>query len=155
MISRRGAVCALRCARRARVASGLAKPDTPGMVVFDRDLKRTQRDRAAVFGEASSFEYLHTEVATRVIDRLDDISRDFEGALDLGCGPGHILGALSDAGRRAGGADTPLGGGVRHLTQCDSSSGMLARARARASDLGLAGLEGGGDGHVTATHGVD
>ena len=71
------------------------------MVVFDRDLKRTQRDRAAAFGEASSFEYLHTEVATRVIDRLDDISRTFEGALDLGCGSGHMLAALADAGRRA------------------------------------------------------
>ena len=149
-------MCTLRCIHRARAASGVAKPDTSGMVVFDRDLKRTQRDRAAAFGEASSFEYLHTEVATRVIDRLDDISRNFEGALDLGCGSGHMLAALADAGRRASGGSAPLGGGVRRLTQCDSSSGMLARARARASDLGLAVGEGGdGDAAVVDSMLVD
>ena len=96
------------------------------MTVFDRDLKRAQRDRAATFAGAERFDYLRAEVAARVVDRLDDIGRDFESALDLGCGPGDVLGAL--AGNSGGKPGAAFRGGVRRLTLCDSSRAMLGRA---------------------------
>ncbi|GJD12033.1 NADH dehydrogenase [ubiquinone] 1 alpha subcomplex assembly factor 5 [Galdieria sulphuraria] len=63
--------------------------------VFDRKLKRLQRERAARnFDEGCYF--LHKEVANRLCERLNDIPRALETALDVGCGYGHVRQALSD-----------------------------------------------------------
>jgi NADH dehydrogenase [ubiquinone] 1 alpha subcomplex assembly factor 5 len=59
--------------------------------VFDRDLKRDQRNRAASFPEQSrQVDYLRDEVAHRIIDRLYDVKRKLNVILDLGAGAGHI-----------------------------------------------------------------
>ncbi|XP_022088598.1 arginine-hydroxylase NDUFAF5, mitochondrial-like isoform X3 [Acanthaster planci] len=60
------------------------------MNVFDRRAKRVQKDRAALAKDAHVYDYLKDEVAFRVADRLKDITRRFDVALDLGCGRGHI-----------------------------------------------------------------
>ncbi|XP_022088597.1 arginine-hydroxylase NDUFAF5, mitochondrial-like isoform X2 [Acanthaster planci] len=60
------------------------------MNVFDRRAKRMQKDRAALAKDAHVYDYLKDEVAFRVADRLKDITRRFDVALDLGCGRGHI-----------------------------------------------------------------
>lgn len=55
--------------------------------LFDRQAWRAHRDRAARLGTA---EFLHQEVATRLIDRLDLIGRAFPVALDLGARGGFL-----------------------------------------------------------------
>lgn len=84
-------------------ASSPASPFT----VFDRNLKRAQRDRAASDKERSRLtDYVKDEVAGGMVDRLlvsphrlgrapltlrvQDIKRRFPSVLDIGCGPGFI-----------------------------------------------------------------
>ncbi len=84
--------------------------------VFDRRLLRRRRDRAAA--GFADHDFLFREVAARLAGRLDDITRSFPLALDLGCHDGTLGRAL--AGR----------GGIETLVQADLSPAMAARARA-------------------------
>jgi SAM-dependent methyltransferase len=61
-------------------------------LLFDRRAWRMHRDRAARSG---CVEFLHREVAERLIERLDDLSARFPAALDLGAHHGVISLALS------------------------------------------------------------
>lgn len=115
------------------------------MLAFDRNLKRLQRDGAALAqrkwresvaaaaagadhqqADSVSYDYFREEIASRLVDRLDDIRRDggFPLALDIGSGPGYIHRAIcaDDAFDGPGGI-----GGVRKLVQLDSSNEMLNR----------------------------
>ena len=84
------------------------------MTVFDRNVVRQRRDRhAAGFGD---FDFLLNEAADRLLDRLEDVTRPFPLALDLGCHTGQIASALQ--GR----------GGIQTLVQCDLSHNMTALA---------------------------
>lgn len=85
------------------------------MKVFDRNLKRLQRDNAAV--SRHRHEYMRDEVADRLVDRLDDIRRKFPVAADIGCNTGNIARAL---GRR---------GGIEKLIHIDASAKMLQKAK--------------------------
>lgn len=80
------------------------------MLVFDRAAVRRHRDRAAPGLSASDF--LFRESGARLLDRLDDVTRDFPRALDLGCHTGLV-------------SHWKIGG----LVQCDLSTAM-ARAAA-------------------------
>ncbi len=84
------------------------------MEVFDRAALRVHRERAGPGFAAHDF--LVAEVAERLADRLADITRRFERALDLGCHAGQLGAALA---RR---------GGVRTLVQADLSEAMVRRA---------------------------
>ena len=87
------------------------------MRIFDRALVRKHRDRAAPLFAAHDF--LLREVAERLADRLDDVTRRFPMALDLGCHTGEIAATLG--GR----------GGIETLVQCDLSPEMATRAAKR------------------------
>jgi NADH dehydrogenase [ubiquinone] 1 alpha subcomplex assembly factor 5 len=87
------------------------------MNLFDRRLLRRRRDRAAPGIAAHNF--LFREAAERLADRLDDVSRRFPAALDLGCHAGELAGVL---GKR---------GGIERLIQSDLSLAMAGRAAAR------------------------
>ena len=89
---------------------------TDAMNVFDRRLVRRHRDRAAA--NLSAHDFLFREVAERLADRLDDVTRKFPLALDLGCHGGEIAAVLR--GR----------GGIETLIQCDLSQAMARRAAA-------------------------
>ena len=109
---------------------------------FDRSLKILQRNNAARAtlryrneGEASDFkttktrdyyDYFRDEIATRLIDRLDDIKHEggFGLALDVGSGAGHVYKAIcaDDALDGSGGI-----GGVRKLVQVDAADELLNR----------------------------
>jgi SAM-dependent methyltransferase len=86
-----------------------------GARIFDRRLLARRRDRAAA--GIGSHDFLFAETAERLLDRLDDVTRRFPTALDLGCRDGLIARHLQ--GR----------GGIEALIQGDLSGAMLAQAR--------------------------
>ena len=79
--------------------------------IFDRDLLRRRRDRAA--SAFAAHDFLIREVGERLSDRLLDIARPFPLALDLGARSGGF-------GPVAGGP-----GGVEHVVSCDLSEHMI------------------------------
>ena len=93
------------------------------MNVFDRAAVRRHRDRAAAGLDGHDF--LIGEIGERLADRLDDVTRRFPRALDLGCHGGQV-------GRLLHGR-----GGIETLVQCDLSPQMARRA----GGLGLAASE--------------
>jgi NADH dehydrogenase [ubiquinone] 1 alpha subcomplex assembly factor 5 len=97
----------------------MSMPDP--MLVFDRSVVRCRRERAARAWDGAAF--LKREIATRLVDRLDDIKRRFPLALDIGCHGGEVGAALAlpDGTRR---------GGVETLVQMDLAAGFARRASA-------------------------
>ena len=75
--------------------------------IFDRRLLRQRRDRVAV--DLRAHDFLLTEMAERLCDRLSDVARSFPLALDLGARDGILARALK--GR----------GGIETLIQSDGS----------------------------------
>lgn len=66
-----------------------------GLNVFNREMKRTQRNWAASLKDRHQYEYLRDEVGRRVADRVYDVARSFPLALDVGCGRSFIAEHLS------------------------------------------------------------
>ena len=85
------------------------------VAVFDRALVRRHRERAAP--SVAAHDFLFREAAERLADRLDDTSRRFPLALDLGS--------------RAGAFDAVRGGrgGIETLVQCDLAFAAAERLR--------------------------
>ncbi|XP_004687217.2 PREDICTED: NADH dehydrogenase [ubiquinone] 1 alpha subcomplex assembly factor 5 [Condylura cristata] len=76
-----------------KFASSVSAPgnaSTRALNIFDRNLKRKQKNWAARQPETMKFDYLKEEVGSRIADRIYDIARDFPFALDVGCGRGYI-----------------------------------------------------------------
>jgi len=69
------------------------KTDDPGAPIFDRRAWRAHRERAARCGRV---DFLHAEIAARLLDRLDVVNREFAVALDLGAGDGGLSRALAE-----------------------------------------------------------
>jgi NADH dehydrogenase [ubiquinone] 1 alpha subcomplex assembly factor 5 len=86
------------------------------MTVFDRELVRARRDRAA--SGFSGFDFLFREVADRLADRLVDITRAFPLALDLGCHTGILGSVLQGRGQ------------IKNLVHCDFSERMVRQSGA-------------------------
>ena len=59
-------------------------------MVFDRELKRRQRDQAVQMSHFEHCQYLKEELAYRAADRIYDCTDFFEVAVDLGAGCGWI-----------------------------------------------------------------
>lgn len=87
---------------------------TGSRYVFDYASKIRQRNHAAQQKNLDDFDYIREEVAYRLSDRVCDISRKFDVALDIGCGRGYLSQFLT--------TDS-----VGILYQCDSSAGILKR----------------------------
>jgi SAM-dependent methyltransferase len=94
-------------------------------IIFDRRQVRRQRDRAAAALDRHDF--LFRESADRLIDRLEDVTRGFPLALDLGCHDGALATRLK--GRF----------GVERLVAADLSPAMACLAGA--ADLRVAADE--------------
>jgi SAM-dependent methyltransferase len=87
---------------------------TSPIKVFEPRLARVHRTRAA--GRLNEHDFLFRAVAERLADRLSDVKRTFQLALDLGCHGGEfgeIVGAR---------------GGIETLIQCDPAPAMARRA---------------------------
>jgi NADH dehydrogenase [ubiquinone] 1 alpha subcomplex assembly factor 5 len=85
--------------------------DSP--LIFDRTQRLRQRQRAAP--DFAAHDFLFREAADRLADRLDDMTRTFPLALELGSHTGQLREMLG--GR----------GGIRSLVQADSCAAMAAR----------------------------
>ncbi len=91
--------------------------DQPAPALFDRRAWRAHRERAARQGRVSgAVDFLHAEVAERLIDRLDVVNREFVVALDLGARGGELARAL--AARR----------GTLRVVAAEPAAGFLAGA---------------------------
>jgi NADH dehydrogenase [ubiquinone] 1 alpha subcomplex assembly factor 5 len=66
---------------------------TDPLLVFDRSTLRRRRERAARHWGDQAF--LKREIAGRVVERLDDVRRRFDLALDVGCHGDEIAKALA------------------------------------------------------------
>ena len=86
----------------------------PQARIFDRRLLRERRGRAA--SELHAHDFLLTEIAERLADRLSDIARRFPVSLDLGARDGILARTLQ--GR----------GGIETLIQSDSAMVNARRA---------------------------
>ena len=96
------------------------------MHVFDRSHVRMHRARAAAAPDGERYDWLSDHLAADLVERLEDVRKDFPLAVDLGCGGGHILKELRDTYEPEDGRCV---GGIEELVLCDISPGMLKRAR--------------------------
>ncbi len=96
------------------------------MEIFDRRLLRRRRDRAAA--RFADYDFLFQEVAERLAERLEEVTRRFPRALDLGGHGGLMAAAL---GAR---------GGIEILVHADLSPAM-ARVAAKRGLISLAADE--------------
>lgn len=88
---------------------------TDPLLVFDRVALRRRRERAARrWGDQA---FLKREIATRLVERLDDVRRDFALALDLGCHGDEVAMALE--GRAT----------MQSLVRADLGLGFAQKAR--------------------------
>ncbi|KAJ1357777.1 hypothetical protein KIN20_015997 [Parelaphostrongylus tenuis] len=121
------ALQAIRCfpcfassqAARRFIATELASTSTKAPTrnrVFDRQLKRRQRDWAVRQPDFEDAQYLKDEVGWRVADKVFDLTKFNPLALDIGCGVGHI-------------APHMIKENVGKLIQCDMSEEMVKRSR--------------------------
>eukprot|EP00941_MAST-03F_sp_MAST-3F-sp1_P000777 g777.t1 len=106
-------------------------PGTPSMTVFDRNHKLLQRERAANSSSADSFDYLKDYVALNLVERLDDLTREWPVAVDLGCNAGHCLKYVKDHGN------------IGHIINLDMSRAMLRRAQKAGHDDAVERVENG------------
>src|SRR6266852_4421391 len=67
-------------------------PAHPAAPLFDRRAWRAHRERAA---RAGAVDFLHAEIADRLLDRLDVVDREFAVALDLGSRDGGLARAVA------------------------------------------------------------
>lgn len=66
------------------------QPQQPILNIFDRKAKKLQRERAALLENVQTYDYLKDEVGYRLSDRIFDIKKKFNKALNLGCGRGYV-----------------------------------------------------------------
>src|SRR5690349_5810740 len=76
-----------------RVKIGSAMGLDP-LLVFDRTVLRRRRERAARDWQSRAF--LKREIASRLVERLDDVRRTFSSVLDLGSHGDEVATALND-----------------------------------------------------------
>ncbi len=75
----------------------MAPSDPSATALFDRRAWRAHRDRAARQGlVGGAVDFLHAEIADRLIDRLDVVNREFAVALDLGARDGGLARILAE-----------------------------------------------------------
>ena len=118
-------------------AYAVQAPGAPTLEIFNQHIKYLQRERAANHIEQSrKTDYLKDEVASRLVDRLLDIDRQFPKVLDLGANTCNIARAISkpplptpeipdDVPQKT--AKLPLEARVGHLTCAETSPTVLHR----------------------------
>lgn len=104
--------------------------------VFDRKLKRRQRDWSLSLDDSPYYDYLRKESAARLVDRIEDIYKSFPMALELGCHRGQVFDLLNE---KQGLNGTGGIGGIETLIECDVSPFAVQNSINRASERALDG----------------
>uniref|UniRef100_A0A665TG03 NADH:ubiquinone oxidoreductase complex assembly factor 5 n=1 Tax=Echeneis naucrates TaxID=173247 RepID=A0A665TG03_ECHNA len=89
------ACCRHQAGPRFGPCRGLTESGRGTMNVFNRDMKKRQKNWSASLQDRDQYDYLRDEVGSRVADRVYDIARTFPLALDVGGGKSHIAEHLS------------------------------------------------------------
>lgn len=102
----------------AASSAAMTSPAPPPAAPFDVSLRRARRERASRLGRAGENPLLQ-RMTEDLLDRLSMVSRPFERALDLGCGPGLLTRSLRSGGLDvapcdAGGGFASALGGMQH-----------------------------------------
>ncbi|CAD5209682.1 unnamed protein product [Bursaphelenchus okinawaensis] len=84
--------------------------------VFDREVKRRQRNWAAKSKDFEAAQYLRRECGERIADRVFDLTKFNEVCIDLGCGAGYIAPHL-------------IKENIGKMIQCDLSEEMVKKSR--------------------------
>ncbi len=87
--------------------------------VFDRELKSRQRKWALSLEGGDYYDYLRIESAAQICERIEDITREFPTALDLGCHRGQLFDVINS--RPSLGANGGGVGGIKKLYAVDMS----------------------------------
>ncbi|XP_037546043.1 arginine-hydroxylase NDUFAF5, mitochondrial [Nematolebias whitei] len=82
--------CRLQAGFRSGLSRSLSGSARGTMNVFNREMKRRQRNWSASLLDHHVYDYLKDEVGSQVADRVFDITRTFPLALDIGAGKSHI-----------------------------------------------------------------
>lgn len=86
--------------------------------IFDRDLKARHRDFSLSVEDGEYYDYLRQESASRIVDRIEDIMKEFPTALELGCHRGQLYDLIN---AQEGLNGTGGIGGIEKMYQCDIS----------------------------------
>ncbi|RPB15363.1 S-adenosyl-L-methionine-dependent methyltransferase [Morchella conica CCBAS932] len=114
-----------RLSQRRFLATASNPNAPPTFQVFNRAVKRLQRDRAAANKEASrNVDYLKDEVADRLVERILLINRPLPRVLDLGAGACHIARSLT---KPRPDEPAPVASRISHLICTDMSPALLHR----------------------------
>ena len=117
--------------RARRLSQPLIRRFSSQKEVFDRSLKTRQRDWSFGIEESEYYDYLRAEAADRLVGRLEDISREFPMAIDLGGHRGHISKSILEKSTEV--ETYGVLGGIKKLVQCDVSAAACAAMRENAS----------------------
>jgi NADH dehydrogenase [ubiquinone] 1 alpha subcomplex assembly factor 5 len=100
--------------------------------VFNRELKQQHRERALNLEDGNYYDYLREESASNIVDRIEDITRSFPKALEIGSYRGsiHSIIASRENFRGSGGV-----GGITELTQAELAPITNATPHPNASDI--------------------
>lgn len=101
-----------RSSTQTRYLDRMALSKTIPILLFDRYAWRLHRDRAARTG---CVDFLHSEVAERLLDRIEDVKREFHSALDLGAHNGALWRSLKLRKR------------IERIVTTDPAAGFLRR----------------------------
>ncbi|XP_055533963.1 arginine-hydroxylase NDUFAF5, mitochondrial [Wyeomyia smithii] len=95
---------------------GIRRYCVPVVNIFDRNVKRLQKERAAQRDDVQLYDYIKEEVGFRLSDRIFDVQRQFQNAVDLGAGRGYVTNHV-------------LNESVANLTVVDISKTMLTQIK--------------------------
>lgn len=84
--------------------------------IFSRELKKKHREFALSIDGGLYYDYLREESASNIIDRVEDITRSFPSAMELGSFRGELARAITSRENFRGSGAV---GGITTLAQCD------------------------------------
>lgn len=80
-----------------RYLSGQAKRSRAD--IFDRDMKRRQREVMSRMDDFQTHQYLKEEIGARIADRVWDVKRVFNNGVELSAGTGFIAKHLNNVSK--------------------------------------------------------